>query len=54
MAASDIASATLEPLDLQLAHKGAFISGQNGIGKSTLLRPVGLNLLAARVGCLTG
>lgn len=37
-----------QPLDLQLAHKGAFISGQNGIGKSTLLRTVGLNLLAAR------
>ena len=28
--------------------KGAFISGQNGIGKSTLLRTVGLNLVAAR------
>lgn len=28
--------------------KGAFISEQNGIGKSTLLRTVGLNLLVAR------
>jgi len=28
--------------------QGAFISGQNGIGKSTLLRTVGLNLIAAR------
>lgn len=37
-----------QPLDLQLVHQGAFISGQNGIGKSTLLRTVGLNLLAAR------
>lgn len=36
------------PLDLQLAKRGAFISGQNGIGKSTLLRTVGLNLLTAR------
>ncbi|MYN46525.1 DNA mismatch repair protein MutS [Pseudoduganella sp. FT93W] len=37
-----------QTLDVQLAHKGAFISGQNGIGKSTLLRTVGLNLLTAR------
>lgn len=36
------------PLDLQLAGRGAFISGQNGIGKSTLLRTLGLNLLTAR------
>ncbi|MES2128827.1 MAG: DNA mismatch repair protein MutS [Pseudomonadota bacterium] len=36
------------PLSLGLEHKGLFISGQNGIGKSTLLRTVGLNLLAAR------
>lgn len=35
-------------LDLALEGKSAFISGQNGIGKSTLLRTVGLNLLAAR------
>jgi len=37
-----------ETLDLSLEGKSAFISGQNGIGKSTLLRTVGLNLLAAR------
>ncbi len=37
-----------EALDLELDGKSAFISGQNGIGKSTLLRTVGLNLLAAR------
>jgi hypothetical protein len=37
-----------EALDLGLDGKSAFISGQNGIGKSTLLRTVGLNLLAAR------
>lgn len=36
------------PLSLALQGKGAFISGQNGIGKSTLLRTVGLNLIAAR------
>ena len=37
-----------QPLTLALKEKGAFISGQNGIGKSTLLRTVGLNLVAAR------
>ncbi|WP_431478500.1 MutS-related protein [Massilia eburnea] len=37
-----------QALDLTLDGKSAFISGQNGIGKSTLLRTVGLNLLAAR------
>lgn len=37
-----------QALDLELDGKSAFISGQNGIGKSTLLRTVGLNLLAAR------
>jgi DNA mismatch repair ATPase MutS len=31
-----------------LAEKGAFISGQNGVGKSTLLRTLGLNLVVAR------
>lgn len=35
-------------LSIALQGKGAFISGQNGIGKSTLLRTIGLNLLAAR------
>ena len=37
-----------QPLSLDLRGKGAFISGQNGIGKSTLLRTVGINLVAAR------
>lgn len=37
-----------EPLSFSLAGQGAFISGQNGIGKSTLLRTVGLNLIVAR------
>lgn len=34
--------------DANAKRQGAFISGQNGIGKSTLLRTVGLNLIAAR------
>ncbi|OWQ83529.1 hypothetical protein CDN99_25680 [Roseateles aquatilis] len=33
---------------LMLQGKGAFITGQNGVGKSTLLRSVGVNLIAAR------
>ncbi|MBX9901928.1 MAG: hypothetical protein K2Y28_14220 [Burkholderiaceae bacterium] len=36
------------PLSIELQQRGAFITGQNGIGKSTLLRTVGLNLLVAR------
>jgi hypothetical protein len=36
------------PLSVALDGKGAFISGQNGVGKSTFLRAVGLNLVAAR------
>ncbi|MBE3028443.1 DNA mismatch repair protein MutS [Janthinobacterium sp. GW458P] len=36
------------PLSLYLDGRGAFISGQNAIGKSTLLRGVGLNLISAR------
>ncbi|MES3020573.1 MAG: hypothetical protein V4857_03205 [Pseudomonadota bacterium] len=40
--------AKAQPLTLGLQGKGAFISGQNGIGKSTLLRTIGLNLVAAR------
>ncbi|GGE71161.1 MutS-related protein [Massilia psychrophila] len=35
-------------LSIALQGKGGFISGQNGIGKSTLLRTVGLNLVVAR------
>ena len=40
--------ASAVPLSLDLAGRGAFISGQNAIGKSTLLRGVGLNLISAR------
>ena len=36
------------PLSLSLEGRGAFISGQNASGKSTLLRMVGLNLIVAR------
>lgn len=35
-------------LSLDLADKGAFVSGQNGVGKSTFLRMLGLNLVTAR------
>lgn len=35
-------------LDFGMARKGVFISGQNGVGKSTLLRTVGLSLITAR------
>jgi hypothetical protein len=36
------------PLSIALDGKGAFLSGQNGVGKSTFLRMLGLNLAAAR------
>ncbi len=36
------------PLSLALDGKGAFLSGRNGVGKSTFLRTVGINLVAAR------
>src|SRR5450830_275368 len=36
------------PLTFGMAQRGVFISGQNGIGKSTLLRTIGLNLITAR------
>jgi hypothetical protein len=35
-------------LSIALADKGAFLSGQNGVGKSTFLRMLGLNLATAR------
>ena len=37
-----------QPLDMHLNGVGALVTGQNGVGKSTWLRGVGLNLLAAR------
>jgi hypothetical protein len=36
------------PLSISLQGKGAFISGQNGVGKSTFLRTLGLSLAMAR------
>ena len=36
------------PLSVRLQERGAFVSGQNASGKSTFLRMVGLNLVAAR------
>jgi hypothetical protein len=35
-------------LSVTLDGKGAFLSGQNGVGKSTFLRMLGLNLVTAR------
>ena len=35
-------------VSVTLDGKGAFLSGQNGVGKSTFLRMVGLNLVVAR------
>jgi hypothetical protein len=40
--------ADAQPLSIEVRGGGVFISGQNGVGKSTLLRAVGLNLVAAR------
>lgn len=40
--------AEAQPLSIGVSGSGAFISGRNGVGKSTLLRTVGLNLVAAR------
>lgn len=37
-----------QALSVRIDGGGAFISGQNGIGKSTLLRTVGVNLVTAR------
>lgn len=40
--------AEAQPLPVAMAGRGIFISGQNGIGKSTLLRTIGINLASAR------
>jgi len=40
--------APAHPLSLQLQQRGALVTGQNGVGKSTLLRTVGLNVIVAR------
>ncbi len=36
------------PLSLSLNDKGLLITGQNGVGKSTLLKTIGINLVAGR------
>ena len=36
------------PLPVSLRNKGCFISGQNGVGKSTFLRAIGLNLVIGK------
>jgi MutS domain V len=36
------------PLTIRLNGKGVLITGQNGIGKSTLLKKIGLNIVAGR------
>lgn len=40
--------AEAQPLPVTMAGRGVFISGQNGIGKSTLLRTIGINLVSGR------
>ena len=40
--------AAAQPLSLELRGEGVFLSGENGVGKSTFLRAIGLNLLLAR------
>lgn len=40
--------ATPAPLDIETRGRSLFISGQNGVGKSTLLRAVGLSVAAFR------
>jgi MutS domain V len=37
-----------QPLSLHLPEQGAFVMGHNGVGKSTLLRALGINLVLAR------
>jgi len=37
-----------ETLTVHLDGMGAFVTGENGVGKSTLLRTLGLNILTAR------
>jgi DNA mismatch repair ATPase MutS len=40
--------APAHPVSLHLVQRGAIVTGQNGVGKSTLLRTVGLNVIVAR------
>lgn len=36
------------PMSITFGEKGIFLSGQNGVGKSTFLRTIGINMLIAR------
>jgi hypothetical protein len=36
------------PMSVTFGEKGIFLSGQNGVGKSTFLRTIGINMLVAR------
>ena len=51
LAATDLRNPLLDaarPLSIALRGQGTLLTGENGVGKSTLLRAVGLNLLLAR------
>jgi MutS domain V len=37
-----------QPLTISFDNKGALVTGQNGVGKSTFLRAIGVNLIVAR------
>lgn len=39
---------TAQPLSLDSGRLGVFLTGQNGVGKSTLLRTIGINAVTAR------
>lgn len=36
------------PISITFGEKGIFLSGQNGVGKSTFLRTIGINMVVAR------
>jgi hypothetical protein len=37
-----------QPLTIEFDNKGALVTGQNGVGKSTLLKAIGVNLIVGR------
>ncbi len=44
--------ANTSPLTMSFAQQGALLTGQNGVGKSTLLKIIGVNLVVSRAfGC---
>jgi len=38
-------------IDLNITHNGCLLYGSNGVGKSTLMKSVGLNIIMAQIGC---